>query len=169
MIKIEFGLNVFIDHGELGGWEAGALAAEHGVPAILGPRQVDWPTDQMIRWVGVDPERVQGSAAGYQELGHTMIGFNTDSPVIPQEELFLQASTGVRYGFDNSKLQAVRGLTIVPAKTVGIDHLVGSLEVGKQADFLVIAGDPIDPRSSVDAVYIEGHLVYDAEREPRRF
>jgi imidazolonepropionase-like amidohydrolase len=169
MIKIEFGLNVFIDHGELGGWEAGALAAQHGVPAILGPRQVDWPTDLMIRWVGVDPERVQGSAAGYQELGHPMVGFNTDSPVVPQEELFLQASTGVRYGFDNSKLQAVRGLTIIPAKTVGIDHLVGSLEVGKQADLVVIAGDPIDPRSGVDAVYIEGHLVYDTERDPRRF
>ena len=169
MIKLEFGLDVFIDHGELGGWEAGALAAQHGVAAILGPRQVDWPDQLMIRWVGVDPERVQGSAAGYQELGHTMIGFNTDSPVIPQEELFLQASTGVRYGFDNSKMQAVRGLTIIPAKTAGIEHLVGSLEVGKQADVLVIAGDPVDPRSGVDAVYIEGRLVYDAEREPRRF
>jgi imidazolonepropionase-like amidohydrolase len=169
MIKLEFGLNVFIDHGELGGWEAGALAAKHGVPAILGPRQVDWPDQLMIRWVGVDPERVQGSAAGYQALGHEMIGFNTDSPVIPAEELFLQASTGVRYGFDNSRMQAVRGLTIVPAKTVGIDHLVGSLEAGKQADVLGLAGDPVDPRSSVEAVYIEGRLGYDTEREPRRF
>ena len=169
MIKVEFGLDVFIDHGSLGGWRAGALAAEHGVPAILGPREADWPNERLARWIGEAPERVQGSAAGYQSLGHEMIGFNTDSPVIPQEELFLQAGTSVRYGFDNSRLQAVRGLTIVPAKTAGIDHLVGSLEAGKQADVLVISGDPADPRSAVDAVYIEGHLVYDTEGERRRF
>ena len=169
MIKIEFGIDVFIDHGSLGGWEAGALAAEHGVPAILGPREVDWPDARLAMWVGVDPERVQGSAAGYQSQGHEMIGFNTDSPVIPQEELFLQAGTSVRYGFDNSKLQAVRGLTIVPAKTAGIDHLVGSLEVGKEADVLVISGDPADPRSGIDYVYIEGRRIYDAVEGQRRF
>jgi len=169
MIRIEFGLDVYIDHGSLGGWRAGALAAAHGVPAILGPREADWPAEFLARWVGVAPERVQGSAAGYQEQGATMIGFNTDAPVIPQEELFLQAGTSVRYGFDNSRLQAVRGLTIVPARTAGIDHLVGSLEVGKQADLLVVSGDPADPRSGVDAVFIEGRLVYDTAEEPRRF
>jgi imidazolonepropionase-like amidohydrolase len=169
MIKVEFGVDVFIDHGSLGGWQAGALAAEHGVPAILGPREVDWPDGRMARWVGVAPERAQGSAAGYQSLGHEMIGFNTDSPVIPQEELFLQAGTSVRYGFDNSRLQAVRGLTIVPAMTAGIDHLVGSLEPGKEADVLIVSGDPADPRSAVDAVYIEGRLVYDTAQERRRF
>ena len=98
-----------------------------------------------------------------------MVGFNTDAPVLPQEELFLQAGTAVRYGLDNSHLESVRGLTIVPAVTAGIDHLVGSLEPGKEADVLVIAGDPGDPRSGVDAVYIEGRLVYDAERDARRF
>ena len=169
MIKVEFGVDVYIDHGSLGGWRAGALAKEHGVPAILGPREVDFPVEGLARWVGVAPERVQGSAAGYQSLGHEMIGFNTDAPVIPQEELFLQAGTSVRYGFDNSKLQAVRGLTIIPAKTAGIDHLVGSLEVGKQADVLVISGDPADPRSGVDAVFIEGRQVYDAVEGLRRF
>ena len=43
VVAVEFGLDVFIDHGSLGSWRAGALAAEHGVPAILGPREVDWP------------------------------------------------------------------------------------------------------------------------------
>ena len=169
MIRQEFGVDVYIDHGSLGGYRAGGLAQEAGVPAILGPRQVDWPIGFMVRWTQNAPDRAQGSAAGYQERGHEMIGFNTDAPVIPQEELFLQAGTSVRYGLDISNMESVRGLTIVPAVTAGIDHLVGSIEVGKEADVLVIAGDPGDPRSSVEAVYIEGHLVYDTERDPRRF
>jgi len=169
MIRGEFGVDVYIDHGSIGGWEAGGIAQEYGVPAILGPRQVDWPNAGLIRWVGVAPERVQGSAAGYQSLGHQMIGFNTDAPVIPQEELFLQAGTAVRYGLDDEHLASVRGLTIIPAKTAAIDHLIGSLEVGKEADVLVISGAPGDPRSSIEAVLIEGRLVYDTERDQRRF
>ena len=169
MIRGEFGMDVYIDHGSLGGWQAGALAQEMGVPAILGPRSVDWPNDGLIRWIGLAPERAQGSAAGYQSLGHTQIGFNTDAPVMPQEELFLQAANNVRYGMDNSNFEAVRGLTIMPALTAGISDRVGSLEVGKDADMLVILGDPADPRSSVESVFIEGHEVYDAQTETRRF
>ena len=88
---------------------------------------------------------------------------------MPSVTLVAQAGTSVRYGLDISNMESVRGLTIVPAVTAGIDHLVGSLEPGKEADVLVIVGDPADPRSSVESVYIEGHLVYDTERDPRRF
>lgn len=169
MIRGEFGAEVYIDHGSLGGWEAGGLAQEMGVPAILGPRTVDWPNDGLIRWAGIAPERTQGSAAGYQSLGHKMIGFNTDAPVIPQEELFLQAANSQRYGFESENMEAVLGLTIIPAITAGIGDRLGSLEVGKQADILVITGDPADPRSSIESVFIEGHKVYDPQTETRRF
>ena len=62
-----------------------------------------------------------------------------------------------------------RGLTIVPAETAGIAHRVGSLAPGKDADVLVVSGNPIDPRNRVDAVFIEGERVYDAAREIRRW
>ena len=90
-----------------------------------------------------------------------MIGFNTDAPVIPQEELPLQSAMGVRYGFDNSEFDAVRGVTIVPSKVAGIDHRVGSLMAGKDADILVVTGDPSDPRSAVEMVWIDGELAAD--------
>jgi imidazolonepropionase-like amidohydrolase len=89
--------------------------------------------------------------------------------VIPQEELFLQSAINVRYGFDNSNMAAVRGHTIVPAKTARIDHRVGSLERGKDADIVVTTGDPSDPRSSVELVLIEGRAVYDVQLHRRRF
>jgi imidazolonepropionase-like amidohydrolase len=53
-------------------------------------------------------------------------------------------------------MDSVRGLTIVPAMTAGIDDRVGSLAPGKDADLLVVTGDPIDPRNVVEKVYIEG-------------
>jgi len=108
--------------------------------------------------------QVQGSAWGFQREGHTRIGFNTDAPVIPQEELFLQAGLAVRFGFTDDALDTVRGLTIVPAVTAAIDDRVGSLEIGKDADILVISGHPADTRTRVDLVWLEGELVYDAEQ-----
>ncbi len=168
MVGRELKLPVFIDHGTFDGWRAAPLAKEAGVAAALGPRAIDVPTAGFIRWSGSNPERIQGVAAGYQSQGFEDIAFNTDAPVIPQEELPLQAAVGVRYGFDDSGLGAIRGLTIIPARIVGIDDRLGSLEPGKDADLVVIGGHPADPRSAVERVYIRGRLVYDAS-EGRRW
>ncbi|MEL6714453.1 MAG: amidohydrolase family protein, partial [Planctomycetota bacterium] len=74
---------------------------------------------------------------------------------------------GVRYGLDNDRAQGLRGVTIVPARVSGLGERVGSLEVGKDADILVVTGDPIDPRTAVEATWIDGELFYDA-RSGRR-
>ncbi len=169
MVAEELGLPVFIDHGTFNAYRVAPRAVELGVNAILGPRNVDVPTPGMMGWAGTNPERIQGVAAGYQERGMKMIGFNTDSPVIPQEELSLQAAIAVKYGFEDSELQTIRGLTIIPAKTAGIDHLVGSIEVGKHADLLITTGDPVDPRSCVERIFTEGKTVYDTSMERQRW
>jgi imidazolonepropionase-like amidohydrolase len=75
----------------------------------------------------------------------------------------------VRYGMDASNLETVRGLTIVPAVTAGIDDRLGSLEAGKDADFVVLTGDPADPRTAVEKVFIDGKRVYDTAKDKRRF
>ncbi|MBI1382609.1 MAG: amidohydrolase family protein [Planctomycetaceae bacterium] len=167
IIREELGFEVFIDHGTFDGHLTAPLAERLGVNAILGPRNVDAPNRGVMNWVGSNPERVQGVAAGYQEKGLTHIGFNTDSPVIPQEELSLQAAMAVRHGFKDTSLNTVRGLTIVPALTAKIDHRLGSLEPGKDADLLVLTGHPADPRTSVEQVLIEGRRVYDATEKRR--
>ncbi|MHC4376171.1 MAG: amidohydrolase family protein [Planctomycetota bacterium] len=162
IIKIEMGLDVFIDHGTFDGWRAGAVAWKHGVNAILGPRNQTAP-GRFLGWVGDNPERMQGVAAGYHDMGHRMIGFNTDSPVIPQEELQLQAAMGARFGLPDNNLETVRGLTVVPAATVGMTGKIGSIQPGADADIVVISGHPADPRSAVQAVYVDGAKHYDAE------
>jgi imidazolonepropionase-like amidohydrolase len=165
MLRGEFGFDCYIDHGEWWGSRAAPLAERLGVQAIIGPREIDSTIPGFIDTDG----QIRGIAAEYQRQGHSMIGFNTDSPIVPESELSLQAAVACRYGFENGEMQALRGLTIVPATTAGIDARVGSLEPGKDADVLVVDGDPADPRTAVDVVFIEGRRVYDASREPRRW
>jgi len=163
ILRIEFGFPTFIDHGSFDSWLLGELAEEIGVPAILGPREVMFPRPGRFDTDG----RVEGSAWGFQKMGVTKIGFNTDAPVLPQEELPLQSAMGVRYGFDNSTMDAVRGLTIVPAVVAGIGDELGSLEPGKLADLVVLTGDPSDPRTTVERVWIRGETVYEVSEEVR--
>jgi len=166
MVRQEFGLDVYIDHGEFDGLRTAKLAQDLGVSAIVGPRELDGTIPRLSP--GADGKFV-GIAAGYQQGGHKMIGFNTDSPIVPEEELPVQATVSVRYGFDDSEMDSVRGLTIVPAMTAGIADRVGSLAPGKDADILIVTGDPIDPRNAVQRVFIEGESVYDSAKEARRW
>ncbi len=160
IVKRDLGVGVFIDHGTIGGWRAGGLAEEYQVPAIVGPRSIDTTSAGFQRITAATEPGIRGVAAGYQRMGHKTIGFNTDSPVVPQEELSVQATMAARYGFRDDNLDVVRGLTLAPAKAALIDDIVGSLEVGKHADILVLTGHPADPRTSIQDVYIEGQLVY---------
>lgn len=159
MLSRDYGLDAFIDHGSFDSYLNTDLAVEHDVAAILGPREVLWPAPPRYDTDG----RAVGCAWGFQMEGHPIVGFNTDAPVVPQEELPLQAAMGMRFGFDGSDMQGVRGITIVPAMVAGLDGQVGSLQAGKDADLVVIDGDPADPRTSVHRVYVNGDLVYDAE------
>lgn len=169
MVAKELKLPVFIDHGSLGGYRYGGLAQEYGVAAILGPREIE-RSFLTYNWDRYDTDgRILGTASEYQKRGHQSIGFNTDcvmanNTMTPtQEELSLQAAMALRYGLDDSNLEGLRGLTIIPAETVGLGDRVGSLEVGKDADLLVVDGDVADPRTTVERVWCDGVLVYDSE------
>ncbi|MCP3917531.1 MAG: amidohydrolase family protein [bacterium] len=178
IVRQELGLDVFIDHGSFDGYKAGGVAADEGVPAILGPRMISntyfSPTALFgLMWNDTDGAIV-GIAAEYQKRGHKMIGFNTDcvdggalNLTPPQEELSLQAAMAVRYGLENFDLESIKGLTIVPAITCGLGERIGSLEVGKDADIVVLTGDVADPRTWVETVYTDGKRVYDAKRDGR--
>lgn len=157
ILRQELGLPTYIDHGEFDAFLLGELARELDVAGILGPRSIS----SQVKSRGVDHDgKIIGLAAGWQEHGLVEIGFNTDAPVVPAEELPLQAAMGVHYGFDDARLQALRGLTIVPARTAGIDDRVGSIEAGKDADLLAVRGDPVDPRTGIERAWVGGRVVH---------
>jgi imidazolonepropionase-like amidohydrolase len=147
-----------LSHGCFDGWKVAPYAARVGVPVNLGPRTFDWRQSEG-EWVGT-PER-------YAKAGAHLITLNTDAPVMPQEELFLQGAMGARYGADPYLM--LKGCTVNPAKSFGIDDKVGSLQPGRHADIVLWRGDPLDPRARVESVWIEGTLEYDRARDRQRF
>jgi imidazolonepropionase-like amidohydrolase len=84
----------------------------------------------------------------------------TDHPVIPTMYLPVCASLAVREGLD--PMAALKSITLWAAEITGIDDRVGSLEEGKDADVVLFAGDPLDVRTKVRYVFIEGKRVFSA-------
>jgi imidazolonepropionase-like amidohydrolase len=72
--------------------------------------------------------------------------------------LWYQAAALVRQGIPVH--EAVRAVTINPAHVLGLQHRLGSIEKGKDANIAIFTGDAFDVRSWVDRVFIEGNEVY---------
>ena len=82
----------------------------------------------------------------------------TDAPVIPLNYLPLCAGLAMREGMTEDA--AWRAITINPAKVAGIDERVGSLEAGKDADFVLWCGDPLrDIQARAKMVFVNGKNV----------
>jgi imidazolonepropionase-like amidohydrolase len=155
----DLGLRSFVDHGTFDGFKNAPLAAELGVPVMNGPRQF---------WFDRTRSRIVGCAAGWDSVDGIVLGYNTDAPVVPQEELPLQAAMGVRYGAGDAE-SALKGLTANAATALLIEDVSGRLVPGLDADFVLWTGDPVDPRNSVLAAWVRGEKVYDVEEDGQRF
>jgi imidazolonepropionase-like amidohydrolase len=80
------------------------------------------------------------------------------------ETKFLSLNAGIAVQNGMARQKALEGLTIVPARLLGVDHRIGSLAPGKDADVVLFRGDPLEITSTVEMVFIDGRLVF--EREP---
>lgn len=160
-LRLELGLWTVIVHGTFDGYRLSQDMHEAGVPIVGGPRQYYF-NPRTGAFEGLLGNWSRGGKHGWRDpvhgLGVEGVAINTDSPVVAQEQLTLQAAMAVRLGLPQQ--WALRGLTINPARFGGIDHRVGSLEVGKDADLGIWSGDPIDQRSHVRTMVIGGHICY---------
>ncbi|MCA9002816.1 MAG: amidohydrolase family protein, partial [Planctomycetes bacterium] len=64
-----------------------------------------------------------------------------------------------------SEQAAIEALTIVPARLAGVDHRVGTLEVGKDADCVITDGNLLDYATFVQWAVVDGTMVYDKQAE----
>jgi len=83
-----------------------------------------------------------------------LFAITTDHDVEALEYLTTFAALSVRAGLD--EYEALKAITINPARIAGIDGRVGSIEPGKDADIVVFSGHPLDFRSKATAVFING-------------
>ena len=76
-----------------------------------------------------------------------------------EDRLAMQATYAMRGGL--SFEDALAAVTIAPARMLGVDDRVGTLEVGKDADLLLWNGPPLEPSSRIVGVILDGALVVD--------
>jgi len=94
------------------------------------------------------------------------VSFNSDSSDHARR-LNFEAAKAVKYGGATEE-DALKFVTLNPAKQLGIDRWVGSLEPGKDADFALWSGHPLDSRSVCLQTWIEGRKYFDRSLESAR-
>jgi imidazolonepropionase-like amidohydrolase len=148
-IADEFGYDLVIDHGTEAHLLADIIAAR-GTPVIIGPLFTSRSKVELRNRSLANPGKL--ARAG------VTIAITTDHPVVPIHFLVHQASLAVKDGLDREN--ALRALTINPARIAGIDDRLGSIEQGKDADLVIWSGDPLDVLSRAVRVFVDGAEIY---------
>jgi imidazolonepropionase-like amidohydrolase len=86
---------------------------------------------------------------------------HTDDPVTDSRLFLRTAGLAVRAGMSRDK--ALEALTLAGAKMLALDDRIGSLDVGKDADLIVLSGDPLGLRTKVLQTWVEGRKVFDRD------
>lgn len=142
----------------VGATEAGTVPdrlAEAGVPLLLSP-----PGDAAL--APGEEEDPYSTAAALQRRGISFALVTGDDGDAARWNLMDWARSTVRGGLD--PLEALEAITISPARILGLDGQLGSVEVGKAADLVLYDGDPMGAATRVERVYVAGRVVYTLNR-----
>jgi imidazolonepropionase-like amidohydrolase len=146
----EFGFRVVLHHVS-DGWMVAKEIAEAKVPVSM--IVIDSPGGKM------EAKDVSLETGAILEKAGVLVGFHTDDGVTDSRLFLRQAGLAVRAGMSREK--ALYGMTMANARILELDKRVGSLEVGKDADFLLMSGDPLSVYSHVLETWVEGLKVFD--------
>jgi imidazolonepropionase-like amidohydrolase len=149
-IAKEFGFTPVLQHVSEG-WKVAEEIAKAGAPASI--IMIDAPGGKL------ETVDVAFKTGGVLEKAGVNVGFHTDD-YITDSRLFLRsAGLAVRAGMSRDK--ALYGMTMAGARMLGLDSRIGTLEAGKDADFIVLSGDPLSVYTHVEQTWVEGKKVYD--------
>lgn len=149
-IAREFDLKLTLEHVTEGHLITEELAAA-GVPCIVGPSFGDRSKVELKNKSFQTPGKLA-------EAGVT-VAIMTDHPVIPIEHLNMTAAYSVKEGMDH--YDALKALTINPAKILEVADRIGSIKEGKDADLVLWSGDPLNIGSTVELAMVNGEVVYE--------
>lgn len=146
-IAKEFGLKLTLDHCTEGHLIADELA-KLGYPVAIGPT-MGFPHKIELREKSFITPGILAKAG-------CLVSIITDADVMEQCYLPLMAAQAIIAGME--PLEAFKAVTINPAKMLGLEDRIGSVEEGKDADFLITSGDPIADfaRGVIERVFING-------------
>jgi imidazolonepropionase-like amidohydrolase len=93
------------------------------------------------------------------ERVNALVGFHTDDNITDSRFFLRSAGLAVRAGMSREK--ALYGLTMAGAIMLDLQNRIGSLERGKDADFIILSGDPLSVYTRVLETHIDGIRVFD--------
>lgn len=151
-IANEFGVGLTLDHCTEGHLIADDIASS-GYPAIVGPSLASRSKDEV-------------SLSDFKTLGilqkaGVMVALTTDHPVSRIQQLPLCAGLAAKEGM--GEWGALRAITIDAARICRVDHRLGSLKEGKDADIIICDGNPLEITSSVKTTIVNGQIAWQAE------
>ena len=158
----EFGYRVAAFHHAVEAYKIPDLLVKAGVCAVVWS---DWWGYKLEAYDAIRENAAFVDAAG------GCVTMHSDSGVIGQRltiEAAKAMAAGRRAGLSIAPEHAIAWVTLNPARVMGLDRQVGSLEVGKNADAVIWSGDPFSIYSKADQVFIDGALVFDRSDPGRR-
>lgn len=145
----EFGYRLVINHATEA-FHIADLLAERNVPCIVGPLFTTRSKVELRQRTLATPGRLADAGV--------LVALTTDHPVVPIHFLVHQATLAVKEGM--SREDALRSITVNPARILGFDDRVGALRPGLDGDVVVWSGDPLDVMSRAEQVFLAGRAVY---------
>jgi imidazolonepropionase-like amidohydrolase len=154
-IADEYGLKIILDECTEG-YKIAEELAQKNVPVVLGPfyyyarsigqyregRKVNWNNAGILAKAGVKVALASGGQAGTIDI-------------------LTAAAFAARHGMQRE--EALKAVTITPAEILGVADKVGSLEKGKDADILILSGEPLSVTTRIEKVILNGKTVYAAD------
>ena len=148
-IAKEFGVELTLDHCTEGHLIAEKIA-ESGFPAIVGPSLASRNKKEV--------SQSDFKTAGILKKTGVRVAITTDHPVSRIQYLPLCAGLAAKEGL--GEYDALKAITIDAAKICRVDHRLGSIKVGKDADLVIFEGSPFDIFSRVFVTIIDGKIVW---------
>jgi imidazolonepropionase-like amidohydrolase len=148
----EFGFTPVLQHVSEG-WKVADEIARSGAPCSI--IMIDSPGGKLET---VDLSYTTGAVL---EKAGVLTAFHTDDYITDSRLLLRSAGLAVRAGMSREK--ALYALTLAGARMLQLDARIGSLERDKDADFVILSGDPLSVYTRVEQTWVEGRKVFDLE------
>ncbi|MDZ4853022.1 MAG: amidohydrolase family protein [Pirellulaceae bacterium] len=150
----EFGIKIATFQHILEGYKVADAMARHGA---MGSAFSDWWAYKMEAYDAIPYNGVIMHRSG------VVVSFNSDDQELARH-LNHEAAKAVRYGKLEAE-EALKFVTLNPARQLRIDEYVGSLEVGKQADIVLWSGPPLSLLSRCEQTWIDGRKYFDIQED----
>ncbi|HKO62467.1 MAG TPA: amidohydrolase family protein [Pyrinomonadaceae bacterium] len=149
----EFGFRIVLQHVSEGWKVADEIAASKAPASII---VIDSPGGKLE---AVD---LLSHTGAIMEKAGVLVGFHTDDYITDSRWFLRSAGMAVRAGMTRDK--ALYGMTMAGARMLDLQDRVGTLERGKDADFIILSGDPLSVHTKVLETWVEGTKVFDLSR-----